>query len=116
VHRLLSILTIVFLQCSSTHERLHPENYISIFCERWEGEHLLEIEIVNRARCVDYGNVGILVTFYENGRNVGTEQLMYYGTLEKQSNVMFLGAIQPPRAPVHADSIGFTVTAQIANQ
>ncbi|HEY0652406.1 MAG TPA: hypothetical protein VGD65_04720 [Chryseosolibacter sp.] len=97
--------------CAYYSEQDHPEEYIKIVCEPWTGESLLELEIINTASKTSYRNIALSVIYLENGRKVGAEQIVHWGTIEPQSNAVLRAKICPPRPPVRADEIQFEICA-----
>lgn len=107
---------VVFVSSCASHERNHPEEYIKVLAEPWEGETVLDVEIINTARYTDYGNIAVLIQYVANGRKVGTERLIHYDVIVANSNSVLNAKIHPPENPNQADEITLSVDGvQIAS-
>jgi hypothetical protein len=111
---LFSILLILATSCGYR-ERSHPEKFLKVISEPWRGESLLDLEIINTAKHTDYENINIHITYFEHGRNVGSEGITHWGIIEAESNSILKVNIHPPRPPVHPDEIRFIITAHVVN-
>lgn len=115
MQRFLCSIFIVCVTSCGYSERNHPEEYIKIVAEPWEGQTDLELEVINTAQHTDFGMIKILVTYLENGRNLGTEPFIHYEIITAGSNSVLKVKLHPPELGVHANEISFAIEAQVAN-
>ena len=92
-------------------ERSHPEKYLKINAEPWEGQDNIELEIINTAEYTGYENISIFITYFENERNVGSESVTHWERISAKSNSVLRAKIHPPPAPVHPNRISFEIYA-----
>lgn len=111
---LFTVLIITATACGYS-ERNHPEEYIKVNSEAWHGESALDLEIINTAQHTAYHHVSLHITYFENGRKVGSEGIIHWGVIEPESNSVLKVNIHPPPPPVQPDKLTFTIGALVAN-
>ena len=99
---ILLILTLVFGNCDNTKqvlaERNNPTDFLSCSGKPWNNESdYIEGTLTNSASKTDYGNIVMIVEFYnEKGGKIGTERIVEFEILKHGETRTYKHNIHPP--------------------
>ena len=85
----------------ASEERDHPLAFLAL--KQYKRDTIpnrLEGEILNHAQYTEYGNIGLMVTYYSyRGTNIGTEVYPHYAPIGPGERARYSLELHPPRPP-----------------